>query len=1138
MIQRMPTTLADIMTRDVRSVAPTTTLHQVAQIMSEAGISSLLIGSPEKSIGIITEGNILRALHWRLTSHTPVSEFMSELVITAPDDLDLLGARQLIEAHKIRHLVVVNRQGETVGIVSETDFRRHLGALAFRHLHTLEIAMDREMPQLPPTSQLDEALTRMLQLASDYIVVCESGTALGILTERDVPRLLSQHPNPCDIPLAQAMSSPLHCITVDQSIDDALTAMSTHRIRHMIVLGSDGDLAGVISQHRLLEQLALQDMESTLNQLREERDRLRLETHLNLALSAAGAGAWEYHPTRDYMSCSVSLQALLGETAETAPTSFTAWRERIHPQDLPQFDAISQSVLRNQRGQHQMEYRIRHRLGGWLWVEDRGCISERNSAGQPQMISGILTDISQRRADRLRIERQNRSLHLLGGIARNVVRETDEDALLAATSRLVTEIGGYQSVEFARSDSTPAGPADPQADYRLAVHGDGHCIGHLLLGLKTGYHVDAEEAELLADLAGELGVGISMLRSRQALAASEASLRQLSLAIEQSPHSVIITRRDGCIEYVNQAFVMCTGYAADEVIGLSPRFLKPSHNEQEDQSAMWSALLRGDIWRGEFINQRKDGTLYNAYAIISPVRQKNGEVTHYLAIEEDITEKKRDQAELARYRQELEDRVEKRTQQLRQAKDEAEAANRAKSTFLANMSHEIRTPMNAILGLTHLLQRDIAGADASERLGRIADAANHLMQLLNDVLDLSRLESGNLTLNTLDFSLADRLRETRRQVADRAHSKGLDIVIDIAPGVPNSLRGDAQHIQQVLLQLLSNAIKFTEQGSIQIKVQPLAREGKLLMLRFMVCDTGIGIAPDVQNRLFNPFSQADSSTTRRHTGAGLGLAISRRLVEFMGGKIGVNSNPGAGSEFWFAIQLVAVDTVPEQKILVPSDKPPLELPTSRQIDGSEQALLNDLGQIRGLDCKAGLHAVRGKLATYQRLLSSFSENHLADFKRMRDLLAQGEAEEARRLAHSMKGAAGTLGANAVFLSSAEVDQGIRQQIPNAELQALITRCETHYRELHDALQSLRQAASATSGDKASNLPPEKIRQQLGGLSQQLKEGDFAVQNCLQKDAELLRQVLGSEFAGFERNIADFDFTAAAEQLDKALDVLP
>ncbi|WP_306604227.1 CBS domain-containing protein [Azonexus sp.] len=1134
---RLPAILADIMTCDVLSVAPTTSLQEVARIMSEARISSLLIGSSEKSIGIITESNMLRALHWHLPGSTPISEVMSQPLVSAPLNLDLLNARRLIEKHKIRHLVIVSPQGKTIGIVSETDFRRHLGALAFQHLSTLEGAMDREMPQLPPTARLDDALTKMLQLASDYVLVSEQGKPLGILTERDIPRLLSQQPNASEMILAQAMTTPLHYIALEQSVSDALDAMTSNRVRHMLVLSNNGQVSGVISQHRLFEQLALHELEMTLHQLCEERNQLRLEAHLNLALSAAGAGAWEYHPHEDRFISSDSLLNLLGDTTNSTPLAIGEWRERIHPQDQEHYDLVMQHVLHEKIPQHRMEYRIRHALGHWLWVEDRGCTTERDSQNQPLIISGILTDISQRRTDRHRIERQNRSLRLLGGIARSVVREIDESALLDTACRLATEIGGYRSAAFVAAKTVPA--PSLAADYSLPIVSDSEIIGHLFLGLEAGHHIDAEEAGLLSDLAGEIGLGIAMQRSRQALAVSEASQRQLSLAIEQSPHSIVITRKDGSIEYVNQAFVDITGYTAEEIIGRNPRILKPTNSQRPTPPDLWSSLLNGDIWRGEFANQRKDGSLYIARAIISPVRQKSGEVTHYLAIEEDITQIKRDQAELARYRQELEHLVEQRTRQLQQAKDEAEAANRAKSSFLANMSHEIRTPMNAILGVTHLLQRDTADTEATERLGRIADAANQLMQLLNDILDLSRLEAGNLALSNADFHLADALQETRQQVLDKAHSKGLDIGIEIEPKIPARLRGDAPHIRQILLQLLSNAIKFTEQGCIRLTVQEQAREGKRLTLRFCVNDTGIGITPEVQKRLFTPFAQADSSTTRRHGGAGLGLAISRRLVELMEGRIEVSSTYGSGSQFCFTINLLAVDAAVEEKrppapLIRPTDG--ASMPALSGID--EAAQIDALGRIEGLDCKAGLHAVRGKLATYQRLLASFSTNHLADFRHMRELLAQGDAEEVRRLAHSIKGAAGTLGAMAVFQSAAELDQSIRQQTPIDQLPALIEQCEMHYNQLHHAILALQQPTLKPLDQENAGMTSERLRQQLGTLARQLKECDFAVQSRLQADTAVLQQLLGSEFASFDRKIADFDFEAAAEQLDAALARLP
>ncbi len=1131
MSPRHPVTLADIMTRDVLSVGPSTSLQEVAQMMSETKISSLLIGTPEKSIGIVTETNMLRALRWRLPRDTSIVEVMSQPIITASPNLDLLNARRLIEKHKIRHLVIVSPQGKTIGIVSETDFRRHLGTLAFQRTSTLESAMDREIPQLPPNARLDDALTRMLKQGSDYVLIIDHGKPLGILTERDIPRLLSQQPNAAEMTLAEAMSTPLHCITIDQTVSMALEAMATHSVRHMLVMNDSAEVSGVISQHRLFEQLALNDLELTLHQLCEERNQLRLEAQFSLALSAAGAGAWEYHPQEDLFITNHSLQKLLGDTESHTPQCIKQWRERIHPQDRPLYDLTTQGVLHEKKPQHQLEYRIRHALGHWLWIEDRGCTTEVDSQNQPLVISGILTDISQRHADRHRIERQNRSLRLLVSISRSMVRATTESNLLENTCRLITEIGGYRSASFISitAQQTPCSPTD----YSLAISNDNENIGYLRLCLEPDHTIDDEEAGLLNDLAGEVGLGIGLQRSRLALAASEANQRKLSLAIEQSPHSVVITNKDGKIEYVNRAFVDITGYSNEEVVGCNPRILKPTTIARATPPDLWPVLLKGEIWRGEFANQRKDKSLYIANAIISPVREKNGEVTHYLAIEEDITEKKSDQAELARYRQELEHLVEQRTLQLQQAKDEAEAANRAKNSFLANMSHEIRTPMNAILGITHLLQRDVVEAEASERLGRIADAANQLMQLLNDILDLSRLEAGTLPLNNTDFLLQETLQDTRQQIVAKARSKGLEVGLEIDATIPAHLRGDAQHIRQILLELLSNAIKFTERGQIQITVTQQQREGKRLVLRFCVRDTGIGILPDIQKRLFTPFAQADSTTTRRHGGAGLGLVISRRLVELMEGQIEVNSTYGKGSEFCFTIGLLVVDAGSEAKRLSPPLAQQIST-SSTAADINDQAQLDALSQIEGLDYQTGLRAVRGKLATYQRLLSSFSENHLGDFLRIRQLLGQGDVEEAHRLAHSIKGAAGTLGAMPIFYASNALDQAIRQQMPIDQLQPLIDQCEKHFKQLHQAIQRLPAPSAQPLNPTSPNISSEQLRQQLGALCQQLKECDFAVQNRLQDDAALLKKLLGSEFSNFEQKIANFDFQAAAEQLDGAL----
>jgi PAS domain S-box-containing protein len=382
----------------------------------------------------------------------------------------------------------------------------------------------------------------------------------------------------------------------------------------------------------------------------------------------------------------------------------------------------------------------------------------------------------------------------------------------------------------------------------------------------------------------------------------EDSLRKLSLAVEQSPESIVITNVGAIIEYVNEAFVVNTGYSRDEAIGRNPRFLRSGKTPATTHVAMWAALVEGEVWKGEFHNKRKDGSEYIEFAIITPIRQADGRITHYVAVKEDITEKKRIGKELDRHRHHLEDLVAERTVQLDEARRRAEVANLAKSSFLANMSHEIRTPMNAIIGLTHLLRRAETTPEQAERLGKIDTAATHLLSIINDILDLSKIESGKLTLEQTDFSLAAILDHTRSMIAEQAAAKGLDIRIE-NQGLPLWLRGDPTRLRQALFNFAGNAVKFTERGGIVLRARLLAETDDGLTVRFEVEDTGIGIPADQQAGLFQSFVQADDSTTRKYGGTGLGLAISRRLANMMDGDAGVDSEVGRGSTFWFTAGL-------------------------------------------------------------------------------------------------------------------------------------------------------------------------------------------------------------------------------------------
>ncbi len=410
---------------------------------------------------------------------------------------------------------------------------------------------------------------------------------------------------------------------------------------------------------------------------------------------------------------------------------------------------------------------------------------------------------------------------------------------------------------------------------------------------------------------------------------AEDSLSKFSLAIEQSPVSVVITNRRGLIEFVNPKFCEVTGYKASELIGNTPAVLKSGQTTPDEYRRLWETITSGKEWLGEFLNKKKSGELFWENAYISPIKDQNGEITHFLGLKEDITARKLAEAKL----QATNEQLELATARANDMAVQSELANAAKSDFLANMSHEIRTPMNGMLGMLGLLL-DTRLTEEQQHYTRIARASGvALLGLINDILDFSKMEAGKLILENLDFNLPSLLDDLAEVMALRAHEKGLVLGCIVAPDVPTDLRGDPGRLRQILINLAGNAIKFTHQGEIVIRVRLTSDTPDGVQLHFAVSDTGIGIPADKVGRLFAKFTQADSSTTRLYGGTGLGLAISKQLIELMGGDVGVRSEPGRGSEFWFNLRLAkasapqaeapSVATVPPGVRVLLADQQPI-----------------------------------------------------------------------------------------------------------------------------------------------------------------------------------------------------------------------
>lgn len=405
-----------------------------------------------------------------------------------------------------------------------------------------------------------------------------------------------------------------------------------------------------------------------------------------------------------------------------------------------------------------------------------------------------------------------------------------------------------------------------------------------------------------------------------------AEIRKLAAVVEQVDESVVVCDKDSRIIYVNPFFEKATGYSSLEVLGEKPGILRSGAHDRQFYKTMWETISSGNNWRGILINRKKDGSLFDEEATIFPIKSHKSEITGYAAVKRDITQKMRDELAL----KSAKDSADKVNMELESAiaaanamSEKAIEASRAKSEFIASVSHELRTPLNIILGSIELMAETGLDQDQGKYLKVCRNACESLLEIISGILDISKIEAGQLNIESIEFEPRSLVNDIILLNEFRAKSKNLELKFEIEEKVPEKAVGDPARIRQILINLVNNAIKFTEKGEVSIKIEPEPEDSSSpgghtnhIFLRFSVSDTGIGIKNENIDKIFDEFIQADASITKNFGGTGLGLTISKKLVNLMGGRIWAESKEGKGSTFFFTLRCNKADAQ-DKKIVIP-----------------------------------------------------------------------------------------------------------------------------------------------------------------------------------------------------------------------------
>jgi PAS domain S-box-containing protein len=645
------------------------------------------------------------------------------------------------------------------------------------------------------------------------------------------------------------------------------------------------------------------------------------EASLNEAQRIAQIGNWKLDLQSNRLVWSDEIFRIFEIDRMRFDATYEAFLLAIHPEDRDAVNAAYRHSLETRQ-----PYGISHRLqmpdGRIKYVHEQ-CESFFDSDGKPICSVGTVQDITERKQNEREVQqREQYQRALLDNFPFAVWLKDTESRFLAVNQGFVNLFGQHDAEELVGKNDFDIAPAEMAERYRA----DDQAV--LASGKKKSVEEEIIDAEgnrkwfetykapvfdAMGSVVGTVGFARDITERRTAVQVLEEMSKALATSrdllqqvIDTAPIRVFWKDHDCRYLGCNPAFARDAGKVAPtDLIGLDDFAMSWAEQADlyraDDQQVMVSGQPRLNF---EEPQTTPDGKLIWLRTAKVPLRDAAGAVIGVLGIYDDVTASKQAEIELDSYRNHLEELVESRTAELAATKEAAEAANRAKSTFLATMSHELRTPMTAIMGMVDLVLRKSTDPKHIDQLTKAKLAAQHLLSVINDILDISKIEAERLTLEQLHFNFSDVLDNLVTVVGQRARDKNLRLRVDIPPELGRtSFIGDPLRLGQILINFAGNAVKFTDHGEIIVHATILEDNPIESLLCWKVIDTGIGISEDNQQRVFDSFEQADGSMTRKYGGTGLGLSISKRLAKLMGGRVGVESQPGKGSTFWFTAKL-------------------------------------------------------------------------------------------------------------------------------------------------------------------------------------------------------------------------------------------